>query len=71
MTFAPHKCGSGPERNLQVSIADADYEMTKAEAVKAGKATTITIRIIERRNKIRAGSLKSYRANHYSRRKAP
>jgi hypothetical protein len=57
-------------RNSRVELADGEYEIEKALARARGAATCVTIRMIERRNKLKAGQLLSYRANHYSR-KAP
>lgn len=54
----------GPERNLQVVIANEEYEHEKEQARKAGHPLVVTYKIIERRRKLKAGSLVNYRANH-------
>lgn len=54
----------GPERNLEVVIANSEYEEAKREARAKGWPCSVTLRKIERKYKIRAGSLLNYRANH-------
>jgi hypothetical protein len=49
----------GPERDIQVELANADYEM------HIGSGLTITM--MERHWKLQPGQLKNYRANHLSR----
>jgi len=54
----------GPERNLQVVLANSEYEEAKQEARDNGWPCSVTIRKIERKYRLKAGSLHSYRANH-------
>jgi hypothetical protein len=54
-------------RNPKVELADGEYELEKARARDQGTPSRLTIRIIERRFKLKPGQLYHYRANYYSR----
>ena len=51
------------EQTAQVAMVNADYDLAKEEAVGSGRPHTVTIRIWERRWKLKAGQLLNFRAN--------
>jgi uncharacterized protein (DUF111 family) len=54
----------GPERDLQVVIANSEYEEEKQRARAQGWPCRVTLRKIERKYRLKAGSLYNYRTNH-------
>lgn len=54
----------GVERNLEVVLANSEYEEAKQEARAKGWPCSVTIRKMERKYRLKAGSLYNYRANH-------
>ena len=51
----------------QTAIANEAYGEMKAQARKSAMPHSVTIRSVERKFKLKAGSLVSYRANHVHR----
>lgn len=58
------------EQSARVAAVNCDYELAKAEAVRAGHPTRVSVRLIERRHNLKAGQLVYFRAN-LPRRKTP
>jgi len=54
----------GPERDLQVVIANSEYEEEKQLARAEGRPCSVTRRKIEHKHGLKAGSLYNYRTNH-------
>jgi hypothetical protein len=51
------------QQTALVALANADYETSKVEARKAGHGHGVTVRMIERRWKVKAGQILNFRAN--------
>jgi hypothetical protein len=54
----------GPERDLQVVIANSEYEEEKLLSRKEGRPCSVTLKKMERKYRLKAGALRYYRANH-------
>lgn len=55
---------NGRPRNEEVEMANAEYEVEKAEAIKRGHCLRITIPMIEKRRGLKPGQIFNYRTNH-------
>jgi hypothetical protein len=54
----------GPERNLEVVLANSEYEEEKQKARAAGWPCKVTLRKMEQKYRLKAGALYNYRTNH-------
>lgn len=54
----------GPERDLQVVLANSEYEEEKQRARAEGRLCSVTRKKIEKKYRLKAGALYNYRTNH-------